>query len=156
MSNSLRPHGLQHARLSCPSPTPGAYSNSCPPHHKCWVKDAYYPQGPRATKNSSVCFKLLDLRGTLETEGGKGFSKPEALLFPELIKNKAKVPTLDMCALGPKRAPHRGLRFSRSLGSSILRGREGRPGKAEEEETASGSGGSPGRDGERVCWCSGH
>ena len=29
MSNSLRPHGLQHARLPCPSPTPGVYSNSC-------------------------------------------------------------------------------------------------------------------------------
>ena len=29
MSNSLRPHGLQHARLSCPSPTPRACSNSC-------------------------------------------------------------------------------------------------------------------------------
>ena len=27
---SLRPHGLQHARLPCPSPTPGAYLNSCP------------------------------------------------------------------------------------------------------------------------------
>ena len=26
----LRPHGLQHARLPCPSPTPGLYSNSCP------------------------------------------------------------------------------------------------------------------------------
>ena len=30
MSDSLRPHGLQHARPPCPSPTPGAYSNSCP------------------------------------------------------------------------------------------------------------------------------
>ena len=30
MSNSLRPHGLLHTRLPCPSPTPGAYSNSCP------------------------------------------------------------------------------------------------------------------------------
>ena len=29
MSNSLRSHGLQHARLPCPSPTPGVYSNSC-------------------------------------------------------------------------------------------------------------------------------
>ena len=28
MSNSLRPHGLQHARLPCPSPTPRACSNS--------------------------------------------------------------------------------------------------------------------------------
>ena len=26
---TLRPHGLQHARLSCPSPTPGAWANSC-------------------------------------------------------------------------------------------------------------------------------
>ena len=27
---SLRPHRLQHTRLLCPSPTPGACSNSCP------------------------------------------------------------------------------------------------------------------------------
>ena len=30
MSNSLRPHGLQHARLPCPSLSPGVCSNSCP------------------------------------------------------------------------------------------------------------------------------
>ena len=30
VSNSLRPCGLQHTRLPCPSPTPGAFSNSCP------------------------------------------------------------------------------------------------------------------------------
>ena len=30
MSNSLRPHGLQHVRPPCPSPTPRVYSNSCP------------------------------------------------------------------------------------------------------------------------------
>ena len=30
VSDSLRPHGLQHARLPCPSPSPGACSNSCP------------------------------------------------------------------------------------------------------------------------------
>ena len=28
--NSLRPHGLQHARLPYLSPTARAYSNSCP------------------------------------------------------------------------------------------------------------------------------
>ena len=28
-------HGLPHARLPCPSPTPGAYSNSCPSHQWC-------------------------------------------------------------------------------------------------------------------------
>ena len=30
MSDSLWPHGMRHARLPCPSPTPGVYSNSCP------------------------------------------------------------------------------------------------------------------------------
>ena len=29
VSNSLLPHGLQHARPPCPSPTPRVYSNSC-------------------------------------------------------------------------------------------------------------------------------
>ena len=28
--DSLQPHGLQHAKPPCPSPTPGVYSNSCP------------------------------------------------------------------------------------------------------------------------------
>ena len=30
VSKSLQPHGRQHSRLPCPSPTPGACSNSCP------------------------------------------------------------------------------------------------------------------------------
>ena len=30
MSDSLQPHGLQHARLPCPSLSPGVCSNSCP------------------------------------------------------------------------------------------------------------------------------
>ena len=30
VSNSLHPHRPQNARLSCPSPTPRVYSNSCP------------------------------------------------------------------------------------------------------------------------------
>ena len=30
LSDSLRPHGPQHARTPCPSPTPGACSHSCP------------------------------------------------------------------------------------------------------------------------------
>ena len=35
MSNSLWPHESQHARPPCPSPTPGAYSNSCPLSQWC-------------------------------------------------------------------------------------------------------------------------
>ena len=33
--HSLRPYGLQHARLPCPSPTPSACSNSCPSSWWC-------------------------------------------------------------------------------------------------------------------------
>ena len=35
MSNSLLPHGLQHAKPPCPSPTPGVYSKSCPSSRWC-------------------------------------------------------------------------------------------------------------------------
>ena len=35
MTDSLGPHGLQHSRPPCPSPTPGVYSNSCPRSQWC-------------------------------------------------------------------------------------------------------------------------
>ena len=35
VSDSLQPHGLQHMRPPCPSPTPGAFSNSCPSSRWC-------------------------------------------------------------------------------------------------------------------------
>ena len=35
MSDYLQSHGLQHARLPCPSPTPRACSNSCPSNQWC-------------------------------------------------------------------------------------------------------------------------
>ena len=58
MSNSLIPHGLQHARLRCPSPTLGAFSNSWPLSRWC------YP-----TISSSVipffsCFQSFPVSGS--------------------------------------------------------------------------------------------
>ena len=41
VSDSLQPHGLQHARLPCPSPTPGACANSCPLSR--WCHPTIYP-----------------------------------------------------------------------------------------------------------------
>ena len=35
ISDSLRPHGLQHERLPCPSSSPGVCSNSCPSSQWC-------------------------------------------------------------------------------------------------------------------------
>ena len=48
VSNSLRPHGLRHSRLPCPSPSPGACSNSCPLSQWC-----------HPSISSSVCCPLL-------------------------------------------------------------------------------------------------
>ena len=36
MSNSLQPHGLQHTRPPCPSPTPRVYPNPCPLSRCCY------------------------------------------------------------------------------------------------------------------------
>ena len=38
---TLRPHGLQHARLPCPSPTPGGCSSSCPSSQWCHPAISY-------------------------------------------------------------------------------------------------------------------
>ena len=35
VSDSLKPHGLQHARLPCPPPSPGVCANSCPLSRWC-------------------------------------------------------------------------------------------------------------------------
>ena len=37
VSELLRPHGLQHTRLPCPSPTPRACQNSCPSSWWCYL-----------------------------------------------------------------------------------------------------------------------
>ena len=41
VSDSSRPHGPQHARPACPSPTPGVYSNSSP--LSWWFHPAIHP-----------------------------------------------------------------------------------------------------------------
>ena len=41
MSDSLRPHALQHSRLPCPSPSPRVYSNSCP--LSLWRIQSFHP-----------------------------------------------------------------------------------------------------------------
>ena len=43
VSNSLQPHGLQHARLPCASPTPKAWSISCPSSHwRDWMPSNHF------------------------------------------------------------------------------------------------------------------
>ena len=51
MSDSLHTHGLQHARLPCPSTNPGAYSNSCPLSQWC------HPTLPSSVVPFSSCLQ---------------------------------------------------------------------------------------------------
>ena len=57
VSNSLQPHGLQHARLPCPSPTPGACSNSCPLRQWC------HPTISSSVKPFSSCLWFFQHQG---------------------------------------------------------------------------------------------
>ena len=64
MSDSWRPHGLQHTRFPCLSPSPGAYSNACPLNQGCHItissSAAPFPSWPsvfssiRVFSNNSV------------------------------------------------------------------------------------------------------
>ena len=53
VSDSLQPPGLQHARLPCPSPTPGVCSNSCPSSQ--W----YHPTISSSVVPFSSCLPLF-------------------------------------------------------------------------------------------------
>ena len=56
MSDSLRPHELQHTRPPCPSPTPGVYPDSCPLSQWC------YPAISSSLVPFSPAFKLSSIR----------------------------------------------------------------------------------------------
>ena len=60
MSNSLRCHGLQHARLSCPLPVPGAYSNSCPSN---WWR---HPTITSSVVSFSSCLQSFPASGSFQ------------------------------------------------------------------------------------------
>ena len=70
VSSALWPHGLQHARLPCSSPTPGAYSNSCPSHQ--W----YHPTISSSVIPFSSCPQSFPASGSFQmsrffTSGGQ-------------------------------------------------------------------------------------
>ena len=59
VADSLRPHGLQHARPPCPSPTPGVYSDSCPPLSR-W----HHPTISSSVLPFSSCFQSFPASGS--------------------------------------------------------------------------------------------
>ena len=79
VSDSLRPHRLQHARPPCPSPPPGACSNSCPLSHWC------YPIISLSVVPCSSCLQSSSasgafLMGQFFTSGGQSIGTSASVL----------------------------------------------------------------------------
>ena len=79
VSNSSRPHGLQHTRLPCPSPTPGAGSNSCPSSRRC------HPTISSSVVPFSSCLQSFPALGSfpmsrLFTSGGQSIRASASVL----------------------------------------------------------------------------
>ena len=60
VSDSLQPHGLQHARPPCPSPTPRVHSNSCPLSRWC------HPTISSSVIPFSSCLRGLPASGSFQ------------------------------------------------------------------------------------------
>ena len=86
MYESLWPHGLQHARLLCPSPTPGACSDSCPLSRWC------HPTISSSVVPSPPTFNLSQHQGLplsqFFTSGGQSIGvSPSASVLPINIQD---------------------------------------------------------------------
>ena len=87
MSDSLWPHGLQHTRPPCPSPTSGVYPNSCPLSRWC------HPTISSSVVPFSSCPQSFPASGSLQmsqlfASGGQsiGVSASTSVL-PMIIQN---------------------------------------------------------------------
>ena len=104
VSDSLRAHGLQHARLSCPSPSPGACSNSCPWSQWC------HPTVSSSVVPSSSCPRSFPASGSftvsqLFASGSQGIGASASVLpvniqgwFP--VGSTGLISSILVCCLG--------------------------------------------------------
>ena len=65
MSDFLRPHGLQHARPPCLSPTPRVYANSCPSSWRC---------------HPAISFSVIPFFSCLQSFPALGYFSKESVL----------------------------------------------------------------------------
>ena len=88
MLDSLRPHGLQHAKLPCPSLSPGVCSDSCPSSR--W----YHPTISSFTTHFSSCPQSFLASGSfpmsqLFSSGGPSIAgSASASVFPMTIQGQ--------------------------------------------------------------------
>ena len=87
VSDYLQPQGLQHARLPCPSPTPGTCSNSCPSSQWC------HPAISSSVVPFSSCLQCFPLSASFPmtqffTSGGQSFkASASASVLPMNIQD---------------------------------------------------------------------
>ena len=100
MSNSLLPHGLQHTRLPCSSPTPRASSNSCIPTQWC------HPTISSTVIPFASCFQSFPASGSFPisqfyTSGGQsvGTSASASVLHQWKILKEMGIPDHLTCLL---------------------------------------------------------
>ena len=87
VSDSLWPHGLQHTRPPCPSPTPGVHPNSCPLSRWCHltISSSVIPFSP--------CLQSFPASGSFQmsqffTSGGQNIGvSASASVLPMNIQN---------------------------------------------------------------------
>ena len=105
MSDSLRPHGLQHSRLPCPSPTPRACSNSCPLSQWC------HPSISSSVIPLSSCLQSFPALGSFPTsqfftsDGQSIGVSALAPAFPMNIQHWFPLRLTDLISLQSKRCP---------------------------------------------------
>ena len=102
MSDSLSPHGLQHSRLPCPSPTPRACSNSCPSGWLC------HPTISSSVVPFSSCFQSFPASGSFPmsqfSSGGQNIGVSASVsVLPMNIQGCFPLGLIDLISLQSKR-----------------------------------------------------
>ena len=102
MFDSLQPHGLQHTRFPCPSPTPRTCSNSCP------LSQWYHPIIPSSVVPFSSCLQSFSASGSFSmsqffTSGGQStVVSVSASVLPMNIQDSFPLGLTDLISLQSK------------------------------------------------------
>ena len=110
LSDSLRPHGLQHCRLPCPSPSPRVCSNSIesvmPPNHLTLCRPllllpSIFPSIRVFSRESALCIRWPKCWSL-------AFLRTQALRTPDLFQTPAEklLSTESVLPVAPNNLPN--------------------------------------------------
>ena len=99
---TLWPHGLQHARLPCPSPTPGSCSNSCPSSWWCHttISSSVIPSFSSCLQSFPPSGSVL--RSQFSSGGQNIGASASASVFPMNIQGWFSLGLTGLISLKPK------------------------------------------------------